>query len=128
MLALLFLVIIGLGMAFFATQNVFPATITIANNTFSDIPLYMIVLGSLLLGIFISWVVSLTDGVSSSMALHGKNAALHNAQRTIDSLKRRIHDLELENSRIRGEQRRFTQTGRPAPSFFDRLRNHITPA
>lgn len=103
MFALIILVIFGLGMAFFATQNTIPTSISIANYRFTGIPLYMIAIGSLLLGVFISWIISITDAFSSTLAIHGKDSKIKDADRAIENLKEEIHELEIENARLKGE-------------------------
>ncbi len=54
MLLLISLVLVGILSALFATQNIAHASITIASYTLKDIPMYLIVLASLLLGLFLS--------------------------------------------------------------------------
>ena len=49
MFALILLIVIGFGMAAFATQNVEAVSINLVGNTLTEIPLYTIVLGSMLL-------------------------------------------------------------------------------
>lgn len=110
MLALLLLVVFGLGMAFFATQNVLGTTITIAGNTFTGIPLYVVVIGSLLLGIFVSWLISMINAISSTLTIHGKDTALHVRDEQIAELKEKIHQLELDNATLGGEQHATDQT------------------
>ena len=64
MFALIILVIFGIGVAFFATQNTQAISITVANYPLTGIPLYLIVLGSLLLGFLVSWILSFFDVIS----------------------------------------------------------------
>src|SRR5258708_1729365 len=103
MIALLLLVIFGLGMAFFSTQNTGLVHITLGQYTLTGIPLYVIVVGALLLGIFASWLISLVDAFYSSHKIHGKDSELHNAQKTITQLQKENHDLELENVRLKNQ-------------------------
>lgn len=103
MFALIILVIFGLGMAYFATQNTIPTIINIGNYRFANIPMYLVVIGSLLLGVFISWIVSIADGFSSSLAIHGKDVKIKDADKTIDELKEEKNELEIENARLKEE-------------------------
>lgn len=127
MLSLLLLVVFGLGIAFFATQNVAGSTITIANSTYQGIPMYAIVIGSLLLGIFVSWLISMVDAISSLFTIHGKDTALNEANETIKKLKLTNRELELENANLKGEKNTpiiVEKTHEPArPSFLSRLKN-----
>ncbi|GEM_PF-359122 len=103
MLALILTVIFGLGIAYFATQNTNGVTITLANIPLRGVPLYMIVVGSLLIGLFTSWIISLADGISSMLTIHGKDTAIKKAESAITDLKTELHMLELENARLKGE-------------------------
>lgn len=100
MLSLLILIIFGLGMTFFATQNTGSVHILFGNYVLYGIPLYIVVIGSLLLGIFASWLISLVDAFSSTLTLHWKDSQIKNAYKTIETLRKEKHDLEIENSRL----------------------------
>ncbi|HKC14933.1 MAG TPA: lipopolysaccharide assembly protein LapA domain-containing protein [Patescibacteria group bacterium] len=103
MFALIVLVVFGIGVALFATQNTQATSITLANYPVSGIPLYLIVLGSLLLGFIVSWIISLIDVISSALKIHGKESTIKDANKQIAELTKRVHQLELENERLKGE-------------------------
>ena len=131
MFALIVLVIIGLGMAFFSTQNLTGIPITLANYTWTGVPLYLVVIGSLLLGIIVSWLISLVDMFSSMVTIQGKNAALKDALRKIEILKKEKYTLEIENAHLKGnskvivkeEKREVDPSFRP--SFFHRIKHSV---
>lgn len=103
MFALIVLFIIGIGVAFFATQNTQTVYVTLANYNLRGIPLYIIVLGSLLLGFVVSWIISLVDVISSALKIHGKESTIKNANKQISELTKKVHQLELENERLKAE-------------------------
>lgn len=103
MFALIVLIAFGIGVAYFATQNTQNVAVTIANYPISNIPLYLIVLGSLLLGFVVSWVISFVDVISSALKIHRKESTIKDANKEISSLNKRIHELELENERLKGK-------------------------
>lgn len=103
MLALIVLIIFGIGIAFFATQNTQTISIILADYHLNGIPLYLIVLVSLLLGFVVSWLISLVDVISSAFKIHGKDSAIKNANKQIAELTKNVHQLELENERLKGE-------------------------
>lgn len=109
MLSLILLFLVGLAMAFFATENTTGTAITIAQSTFRGIPLYVVVIGSMLLGIFISWLISLSNSLSSSLTLHRKDSAIRDAQTTIDRLKKENHNLQVENARLARKEHPVTE-------------------
>jgi uncharacterized integral membrane protein len=100
MIALFLVILFGIFFAFFATQNTQLTSITFVNSQIS-IPLYLVALSGLLMGVAISSVLSFFDAISTFFTIHGKNSAIHNQGRTIAELKRKIHDLEVENTRLR---------------------------
>lgn len=103
MFALIVLFIIGIGVAFFATQNTQTISINLANNLLTGIPLYLIVLGSLLLGFVVSWIISFVDVISQALKIHGKESTIKDANKQITELTKRVHQLELENERLKAE-------------------------
>ena len=103
MFALIILFVFGIGIAFFATQNTQTISITLANYPLTDVPLYLIVLVSLLLGFVVSWILSLVDVISSALNIHGKEGAIKDANKQIAELTRNVHQLELENERLKAE-------------------------
>ena len=103
MLALIVLFVFGIGVAFFATQNTQAISITFANYSLNGIPLYIIVLISLLLGFAVSWIISLFDIISSAFKIRGKESTIKDANKQISELTKRVHQLELENERLKAE-------------------------
>jgi cell shape-determining protein MreC len=108
MLVLLIAVVFGLAIGYFATQNVTPVTIQVAQYALQEVPLYLVVVGSLLIGLFIAWILYFAKSVSSTVTIYGKNHAVKRANQTATVLEERVHELEAENARLR------TQT--PFPS------------
>ncbi|HKA32567.1 MAG TPA: lipopolysaccharide assembly protein LapA domain-containing protein [Candidatus Binatia bacterium] len=101
MLALLIAVVFGAAVGYFATQNTIPVTIRLAEYAIEEVPLYLVVIGSLLIGLFIGWILFLARAVSSSFAIRGKNNEVRRARETIAELENRVRDLEVENARLR---------------------------
>ncbi len=130
MLALIILIVFGLGTAYFATQNTGVVHITIGNYLIQRIPIYVIVVGSILLGIFISWLISIVDSISSRITIYGKDSAIKEAYKTIETLKEENHNLEVENARLRGIPDNSEDTEviekkdvKVRPSFFQTLKH-----
>lgn len=103
MIGLIVLIVFGIGIGLFSTQNTQAASVTFAQYTFSNIPMYLIILGAILSGIFVSWIISLVGFVSSFFTLHGKESKIKEAKREITDLTKRVHELELENERLKAE-------------------------
>ena len=104
MLTLIILVLFGILTAFFATQNTALVTITLASYTFKGIPLYLIVLASLLLGLVLSSLLSLANSIVSSFTIRGKDVKIKETKQTVTELTKRIHQLELENEHLKTKE------------------------
>jgi uncharacterized integral membrane protein len=104
MLALLVIILFGILIAVFATQNTGFVDISFANYQLTGIPLYFVALIGLLMGVLISWILSFFDAVSSFFTMHGKDSKINDQSRSITGMKQKIHSLEIENARLRGEK------------------------
>jgi len=110
MLVLFVAVLFGLAIGYFATQNTTPVTIRVAQYAFEDVPLYLIAVGSLLIGLFIAWILYFARTVSSTVTIYGKDHQVKRAKQTAAVLEHRVHELETENTRLN------TNTKHPFPS------------
>lgn len=103
MITLILLVLVGILAALFAGQNTTSVSVTLANHTLKGIPLYLIVLGSLLMGLLISSVISLFNSIASSWTIRGKNKKIVESKRTVSELSKHVRQLELENDKLKTE-------------------------
>src|SRR5581483_10147111 len=117
--------------AYFAIQNIHPVTVVLANVPLTGIPLYIIAVGSLLVGLAISFVLSLFGAFSSFLELRGKDATITDARNTIAKLRQENQNLRVENANLRGR----SETGHDkviiekkptyTPTLMQRLRNNF---
>lgn len=101
MIVLLILIVAGIGAAVFATQNTITTSLTFGDYMLREIPVYLVALGSLLIGIFVSWVIHVINILSDRITTRGKDGSISNAKREIAELNKEIHKLELENTRLK---------------------------
>ena len=90
--------------AYFSTQNTAGVVLHVGTITWRNIPLYLVILGSLLIGIVISWLISLVDVLSSKLTLLGKDSTIKQTKQTIADLTKEVHQLELENTKLESEK------------------------
>ena len=100
MLSILFSVIFGLAIGYFATQNTVPVAIQLGELRIENVPLYIATIGSLILGVFIAWIFYLARTVSSTFTIYGKDRLVKRTETAVD-LEQRIRQLESENTRLR---------------------------
>jgi uncharacterized integral membrane protein len=108
MLVLFVAVLFGLAIGYFATQNTTPVTIQVAQYAWENVPLYLVAVGSLLIGLFVAWIFYVARTVSSTVTIYGKDHQVKKAKQTAAVLEHRVHELETENARL--------DTERPLPS------------
>ena len=115
MLSLLFAIIFGLAIGFFATQNTAPVTLQFGHFQFDNIPLYLAMIGSLIVGLLIATLFYLGRTASSHLGGYGRRhwvkrseidttdtIALEEARADRARLEQQVRQLESENARIRG--------------------------
>ncbi len=131
MLELIFTLIIGIFIAIFALNNTNTVTLLLGNYVLSDIPLYLVIVGSLLTGIVVSWIIHLLQWVGTVLEMHGKDNSIKSAQREIEKLNERIQVLEMENARLKDATSIAPTFSHPdkefehRPNFLETLRHRF---
>jgi uncharacterized integral membrane protein len=134
MATFLVLLAMGLILGVFAIQNSVATTLHYGGYIMSGIPLYAVVIGSMLIGVAISWILSLFGWASTAMQLSGKNKTIKQYSQTTHSLEQRVHDLELENERLRTDnkevrvvhEKEVVDDSHPIDNFITRVRDKIS--
>lgn len=121
-------VLFGLGFAYLATQNTLGVTLNAGGYMFPNIPVYIVVLGSLLVGLFLAWFFSSIGWVSSFMTIRHKDSKIKQTENQIAKLENRVQELELENAELQNETptvvtEEETVTREHRPGLLDRLRH-----
>lgn len=104
MLAFIFTVLFSGVVAYFATQNTAMLTLHFASYSWSGIPIYLVVLGSLLVGLLFAWIFHLLTAISSSLTIRDKDHALKEEKKANLELTKRVHQLELENTKLTAKE------------------------
>lgn len=129
MMTLILTLVVALAVTFFAFQNTQTVNLHLAQFNFLQVPVFFVIIVSMLIGLLVSWVISSIQSVFIGFNLRGKNAAIRNANKDIVVLKQRVRELELENARFRHketpveEENAHDQIERP--SIFRRFRHAI---
>lgn len=129
MLTFIVLLILSLAIAFFAGQNTTPVTIFLADSRLPSVPLYVVIVGAMLIGFVVSWFVSLIDSVFTIFNLRGKDHAIQAMNKKSMQLQDRVHELEVENARLKGEHtetvKEYHDDRQLRPTFFDRIKHAV---
>lgn len=100
MLNIILILVLGLFIAFFAAQNSGATTVQLASYSFEGVPLYIVIVLSLLVGLIISWLLSLVDFISTSFTMFGKDRKINQTNKTVEELRNKVHRLEIENAQL----------------------------
>ncbi len=98
MIILLITIILGLVFAYFATLNTKWVEIKFDSYIF-PLPLYIVILGSMLLGIVIATIIHFIDSFSNYLAFRRKENLLKELKKTVAELIERVHMLEIREER-----------------------------
>ncbi len=103
MFSLIVYLILALVFGYFATQNTGHISLTFASYKVEDIPLYIVLGITLLVGLSFSWLNGLIDLFASNMKIRGKEKTIKDDKKIIHELTKKINQLELENAKLSGE-------------------------
>jgi hypothetical protein len=67
----------------------------------ADIPLFYVIVGSLVTGLLVGYIMYLAQVIGSSLTIRGKNNELNKNADELLQLTKRIHQLELENEKLK---------------------------
>ena len=69
----------------------------------SDIPLFYVIVGSLITGLVLSYLIYIVNSIFTSFKLRGKDKEIRKRKDELLELTKRIHQLELENEKLKHE-------------------------
>ncbi len=100
MLSIILLLIGGSVIAYLSLQNTMLVTLSFLDYTVPHLPLYVIIIGSMLVGFLLSYLIHLINSVFVFFTLHGKDKTIMSEKKEVAELTKRIHQLELENAKL----------------------------
>jgi uncharacterized integral membrane protein len=101
MLSLIATILFGLATTYIALQNSSNITLKLGYYTFTNIPVYVVIVLSILVGILITALIHSLNRLSITLTLRSKDKIITDHQTTISQLKQEIHELEIENAQLR---------------------------
>jgi hypothetical protein len=101
MLMLILFLVVGSFLAYVSQYNLTPVTVNLGLYLLPNIPLFYLIIGSLVAGLILAYLSHLIYVISQSFALRGTvNELKRNKQEGLE-LAKRIHQLEIENEKLR---------------------------
>lgn len=101
MLILILLLVVGSILVYISKFNFMPVSVNLGLYVFSDIPLFYVIVGSLVFGLVLSYLLYLVHAISTSFTLRGKDNAIKKNKNEVLELTKRVHQLELENEKLK---------------------------
>ena len=100
MFTLILFLIISSVIAYLAIRNSMLVVLHFGPYVFSDIPLFYVIIGSLLIGLGLSYLFALIRSISTGFTMRKKDKKIKETRSEIVDLTKRIHQLELENEKL----------------------------
>lgn len=101
MMILIALLIGGGAMVYLAQNNLMLVPLHLGTYEFSGIPLFYIIIGSLLVGLGMAYLLQFVHSIVNAISMHGKDNKIKQGNSDIIDLTKRIHQLELENEKLK---------------------------
>jgi uncharacterized integral membrane protein len=101
MAILILLLIVGSVMVYLAQNNLQLVTLRLGPYVFSGIPLFYVIICSLVVGLFIAFLIYVVDSVFTAITMRRKDNKIRETKSDVVDLTKRIHQLELENERLK---------------------------
>lgn len=76
-------------------------TVNLGFVSFSDIPLFYVIAGSLIIGLVLSYLIYRIQAISTFFEIRGKNNEIKKNKEEILEFTKRVHQLELEKEKIK---------------------------
>lgn len=103
MMALFLFIIFGLVFSYFATLNTSTVAIYFGFTRWEHLPLYLVILGSLAIGISFASLFYFVHSFFSRRKFGKKEREFEDLTRENMALTRKNHQLELENTRMKAQ-------------------------
>lgn len=100
MLILILFIVFGSIVAYLAQHNLMRVVLNVGPYTFSDIPLFYVIVGSILTGLLIGYIIYIIHTTLLNFKLRGKDKKIRESTDEVANLTKRIHQLELENAKL----------------------------
>lgn len=101
MFSLILLLVVGSGLVYISKFNFVPVSVNLGMYVISDVPLFYVIVASLVTGLLLSYIIFIAQSISNSFTLRGKDKEIKKNKDETLELARRVHQLELENEKIK---------------------------
>ncbi len=104
MLLLIILLLLSGGlMVYVAQNNLVLVTLHLGSYAIANIPLFYVIIGSLLAGLILAYGVYLVNSVVMSLKMFGKDKKIKETKDEVADLTELVHKLENENKKLKAK-------------------------
>ena len=100
MLIVILLLLVGSVLVYISKFNFQPVTVNLGMYVVSGIPLFYVIVTSMLIGLVLSYLIYLVQAISTSFVLMGKNKEIKKNKGEVLELTKRVHQLEIKNEKL----------------------------
>jgi uncharacterized integral membrane protein len=101
MINIIFLLIAGIVLTYISKYNLELVTVNLGMYTISNIPLFYVIVGSILVGVVLSYLMQLLSNVYTYFEMRTKSKQIKSGQDEILNLTKTVHQLELQNEKLK---------------------------
>lgn len=101
MLSLILTLILSLLISFLITMDASSATLHVGTTTISEIPLFYVVLSSIIIGVLLASVNTIVTLIKAKLTIFAKNKDLKKSYETVEQLQEEIDKLEEDKITLR---------------------------
>ena len=96
---LILLLVVGSALVYISKFNFALVSVNFGPYVISNIPLFYVIIGSVVTGILLSYLANLLPAILNFFALRGKNSEIKKGKDEVLELTKQVHQLELKNER-----------------------------
>lgn len=93
----------SLVVAYLATQNASLVTLHFGKTILADVPLFFVVLLSIIFGFLLASIVTIMNLIRSKLTIFGQKGELKKTYKTMGEMQERMGQLEGENATLRDQ-------------------------
>ncbi len=101
MLNIIFLLIAGSALTYISKFNQELVSVNIGIYSSPTIPLFYVIVGSMLIGIILSYILQTIRNVTTYFEIRRKSQQIKSNKAEIIDLTKTVHQLELENEKLK---------------------------
>lgn len=102
---LILLLVVGLLITYVSKFNSMPVAVNFGQYILNDVPLFYVIVGSLIVGLVLSYILFIFHRVSTSMKIRGKDNEIRKTKDEVLDLTKQVHQLELTNEKQKNSKR-----------------------